>query len=64
MRIHIDLDQCDGHGMCENTDPELFQLDDDGFAARADIDVPPGAEARAAAGVRFCPMSAIRLLEG
>jgi ferredoxin len=63
MHLHIDLDQCDGHGRCELVDAELFPLDDDGFAARSETPVPAGSEALAAAGVAACPMSAIRLLE-
>jgi ferredoxin len=64
MRVHVELDQCEGHGQCETVDAGLFQLDGDGYAARADFDVPVGAEQAAAAGVAACPMSVIRLLEG
>ena len=40
MRVHIELDQCEGHGLCAATAPDLYDLDDDGFAAKADFEVP------------------------
>lgn len=63
MRIHIDLDQCDGQGLCEAVDAELFQLDADGYAARSDIEAPEAARATAEEAVARCPMGAVRLLE-
>ncbi|CAN5153429.1 N/A [soil metagenome] len=63
MRIHIDLDQCDGHGLCEGVDPDLFRLDDDGFAARSDIAAPEAARMTATDAAARCPMGAIRLVE-
>ncbi|RHW28586.1 ferredoxin [Nocardioides immobilis] len=62
MRVHIELDQCEGHGQCATADAGLFLLNGDGYAARADIDIPAGADQAAAAGVAACPMSAISLL--
>ena len=62
MRIHIDLDQCDGQGLCEAVAPDLFRLDDDGYAARSDVEVPESARAVADDAVARCPMGAIRLL--
>ena len=64
MRVHIELDQCEGHGLCAATAPDLYDLDDDGFAANADFEVPDALIADAESGVSACPMSAIRLLAG
>jgi len=44
VKVSIDLDKCCGHARCYAIDSELFQLDDSGYALRADIDIPPGAE--------------------
>ena len=41
-----------------------YDLDDDGFAANADFEVPDALIADAESGVSACPMSAIRLLAG
>lgn len=63
MRIHIELDQCEAHGRCALADADLFQLDDDGYATRAEVEIQPGSEQAAAAGAASCPMSAIRIVE-
>lgn len=60
QRIHIELDQCEGHGLCAAAAPSLFELNDDGYAANADLDVPPELKADAETGIAACPMSAIR----
>ncbi|MFF3574824.1 ferredoxin [Nocardia jiangxiensis] len=62
MRVHIELDQCEGHGLCAATAPDLYELDDDGYAAEADLDVPEGMLGEAESGVSACPMRAIRLV--
>lgn len=62
MRIHIDTMQCEGHGQCAATSPELYDLDDDGFATPADFDVPQGSEGQAEAGATSCPMGAIKVV--
>jgi 4Fe-4S single cluster domain len=43
------------------TDPELFQVDDIGYALRPEFDVPPGAEENAREGAAACPERAITL---
>lgn len=63
MRIHIALDECEAHGMCALNEPDLYELDDDGYAAVADLVVPEGMEAAARNGVSRCPMSAIKVVE-
>jgi ferredoxin len=63
MRVHIELDQCEAHGRCAAADADLYHLDDDGYAARADFDVPAGSEEAAQRGAAACPMSAIRVVE-
>lgn len=63
MRIHIALDECEAHGMCALTEPELYELDDDGYAANSDFVVPDGLEAAARNGASRCPMSAIKVID-
>ncbi|WP_330256202.1 ferredoxin [Nocardia sp. NBC_00565] len=62
MRIHIELDQCEGHGLCAATAPDLYDLDAEGYAAKADLHVPEGMLDKAESGVSACPMRAIRLI--
>lgn len=59
--LDIDRDRCEGHGLCAQLAPEVFQLDDDG-----ELHLVVGAEAevseqRLAAAVRSCPVAALRL---
>ncbi|MFC9834282.1 ferredoxin [Rhodococcus sp. NPDC127530] len=62
MKVHIELEQCEGHGMCAATEPDLYELDDDGFAATADFEVAESQTGQAESGASACPMSAITLL--
>ncbi len=55
MKIRINKTACVGHARCAAIAPELFVLDDDGYIAVTEIDVPPGQEALARRGARACP---------
>ncbi|WP_395109662.1 ferredoxin [Actinomadura sp. SCN-SB] len=59
MKIVIDKDRCRGHARCNALAPELFDLDDLGYAAAGELEVPEGGERAALAGVRGCPERAI-----
>jgi ferredoxin len=63
MRVTVDLDLCQGHGVCESEAPSVFEL---GKNAQVTIlEDRPGDELRAGvdAAVRFCPTSALRIAE-
>ncbi|TWP50505.1 ferredoxin [Lentzea tibetensis] len=61
MRMIVDRDRCEGHGLCEDVAPRLFQIDDDGeLVVRFTGDVPAGEETRAGQAVRICPVGALR----
>ena len=55
MKIRIDKAKCAGNARCAAVSPELFPLDDEGYIAVREIDVPPGMEALARRGARACP---------
>lgn len=55
MKIRIDKTACVGNARCAAVSAELFPLDDDGYIAVAEIDVPPGMEELARRGARACP---------
>ena len=59
MKTVIDLTKCSGHARCYATDPELFQIDDSGYALRPAFEVPAGAEETARQGAAACPERAI-----
>ena len=61
MKAIVDLSRCQGHARCYGVDPELFQLDDIGYAVRSEFEVAAGEEENARLGVAVCPERAITL---
>jgi ferredoxin len=63
MRVLVDRDRCEGHGLCEEHAPEAFELDDEGVVVhRFDgRDVPDQLAEAAARGVDVCPVAALRV---
>jgi ferredoxin len=59
MRIHVDNDKCTGHARCFSEAPELYELDEVGYSAITDLEVPPGSEEAARRGASSCPERAI-----
>ena len=55
MKIRIKKAACVGNARCAAVAQELFPLDDDGYIAVEQIDVPPGEEELARRGARACP---------
>jgi ferredoxin len=64
IRIHVDLDRCQGHSRCYALAPEVFDVDDDGFATvLIEGDLPAHLEEKAALAVANCPERAISVEE-
>jgi ferredoxin len=55
MKIRIDKAACVGNARCAAVAPELYPLDENGYIAVSEIDVPAGKEALARRGARACP---------
>jgi ferredoxin len=63
MRIHVDPQLCQGHNRCTAVAPDLFDIDDEGFAsATGDGTVPAGAQDRAELAFHNCPEQAVTLV--
>ena len=62
MRLEVDWDRCEGHGMCEKNAPEMFQLDENGVMHLRLDAVPPELEAKVAAAARACPMTTLKVI--
>lgn len=60
MKVFLDATKCSGYGTCVEAAPDLFELDDWGYASVIGEGVPADEDAarRAAAG---CPEGAIRI---
>ena len=62
MKVYVDPELCQGHNRCYALAPELFDVDDYGYAsAIGDGEVPPGLEEKARLAVANCPEQAIRI---
>ncbi|TCP57266.1 ferredoxin [Tamaricihabitans halophyticus] len=61
MKIDIDFDRCESHGLCALTAPEVFWIDDDGYTQF--VPEPPESERDAVEqAIDGCPMQAIKML--
>lgn len=64
MRVRIDPVKCEGFGPCAEAAPELFQLDEWGYAAvTGDGTVPAHLMEKAQLATEVCPVRAITLTE-
>jgi ferredoxin len=64
MRVHVDSEKCQGHNRCYAIAPELFDVDDLGYATELnDGVVPPELEEKARSAVANCPEYAISITE-
>jgi ferredoxin len=61
MRIVLDREKCDGHGMCEAMAHEYFELDDDDRLTVLDESPPESERAKVHAAVQACPALALSL---
>ena len=62
MRVRVDRSRCQGHNRCQLLAPELFEVDEQGYAREAKGGrVPPEWQERARRAAANCPESAIAL---
>jgi len=62
MKAIVDEDLCTGCGLCEDTCPEVFEMDDE--MAKVIVDeVPAEAEETCQEAIESCPVEAISIEE-
>jgi ferredoxin len=63
VKVIVDRDLCQGHGVCESEAPEVFSVSKQGVLTV--LDETPGDARRAELqqAVRFCPTGALRIEE-
>lgn len=61
MHIDIDRDRCKGYGVCVQSAPEIFDLDDEGDPVVLKSEVDPADSPGAVLAEKSCPMQAVRL---
>jgi ferredoxin len=60
VKVRVDSDKCQGHNRCYSLAPELFEVDDYGYATGAgDGVVAPELEAKAKLAAANCPEFAV-----
>lgn len=60
MKVRVDPEKCQGHNRCYSLAPELFVVDDYGYASEAeDGAVPPELEEKAKLAQANCPEHAV-----
>ena len=64
MRVIVDRSRCQGHARCWNEAEHVYLLDDDGYSAVGELDVPAHLEPAARRGADACPERAITIIEG
>lgn len=64
MKVHVDYNRCEGHGLCEEQAAALFSLDDEGDLTyhHEGSELPPELVAPARAAIQSCPVAALREL--
>lgn len=62
MRIEVDLDICQGHGMCELEAPDVFRAEVD-HVELLDSEPDESRRAEVEAAVQYCPTQALRIVE-
>jgi ferredoxin len=60
MKVRVDAEKCQGHNRCYSLAPELFDVDDYGYATAANNGVVPvSLEAKAKLAAANCPEYAV-----
>lgn len=62
MRVEVDRETCEGHGLCEQAAPQIYELDDDGYVGLRRQPDGSQEEGAAEAGARVCPVSALTIV--
>ena len=63
MRVVVDRDLCQGHGVCESEAPAVFAVDRKGVLQVLDPSPPEDQRAAVETAVSFCPTHALRIEE-
>lgn len=61
MKVTVDPDLCIGCGLCEDTCPEVFRLNEDGLAYVIEADPEPETYGDIEECVDLCPVAAISI---
>ncbi|GGG19580.1 ferredoxin [Rhodococcoides trifolii] len=62
MKVAVDWERCEGHGLCAEQAPDVFSLDDEGelIYPLENAEIPDDQVASARSAVGSCPVAALR----
>jgi ferredoxin len=63
MRVLVDRDLCQGHGVCESEAPEVFSVSKQGVLTILDTSPPETLRGSIEQAVSYCPTNALRIEE-
>ena len=63
MKIVVDHDLCQGHGVCESEAPEVFTVPKSGQVSLLDESPPEDLRAKVELAVKYCPTHALKIVE-
>lgn len=63
VKVRVDPEKCQGHNRCYSLAPELFDVDDYGYATASGGVVPPELEGKAKLAAANCPEFAVIIEE-
>ena len=63
MRIVVDRDLCQGHGVCESEAPAVFSVSKQNVVEVLDESPPEELRSQVEAAVKFCPTHALKIEE-
>lgn len=59
MRVFVDDERCRGHGICTTVCPDVFAINEDGYADVIAPEVPAAQQHAAHEAIQCCPEQAI-----
>jgi sterol 14-demethylase len=63
VKIVVDRDLCQGHGVCESEAPEVFEVSKQGTLSVLDETPPEDRRAQVEMAVEYCPTHALSIVE-
>jgi sterol 14-demethylase len=63
VRIHVDRDLCQGHGVCQSEAPAVFEVSKDGVLTVLQASPPESERPAVDAAVKYCPTHALTIVE-
>jgi len=63
VRIVVDRDLCQGHGVCASEAPEVFAVPKHGQVEVSNERPPGGLRAKVELAVKYCPTHALKIVE-